>query len=446
MALRWFGVDRAIGLTILHRVWALLAGPATLAFVVAFLTPVEQGFYYAFAGVLGLQIFFELGLGFVVMQTVSHLMADLRIEANVLVGSRASAGRLGRLLADVLRWYGLACVAFIGVIWISGFWFFGRSPGNELVQWQLPWSLLVPVFGMSIVVNACFSFLEGMGLVADVAFARLVQSVLGLVALCVLFALGAKLMALVAFHAVNLVVSTSWIVWRRGHLLRQVWSQRAPAGAIVWSEEIWPFQWRIAVSWMAGYCGTQAITLILFSRLGPVDAGRFGLTLTALSAIATGASAWVSTKAPRFGGLVALGRTEELDALFKQARRGALAFGAAGLIVLLVVVSGLNALDASLGQRFVPMSGLAAMACATLVSIKVSAEATYLRAFRREPYLTLSIVNGAMQAAVAALLMATGSLLAVTLAYAGVSAAVGIAWAHPLFLRLREDYRADSSQ
>lgn len=444
MVLSRFGVDRAIGFTILHRAWGLLAGPATLIFVIAFLTPAEQGFYYAFAGVLGLQIFFELGLGFVVMQTVSHLMADLRVEGNVLLGAQASAGRLGRLLADVLRWYGLACAAFIGVILLSGFWFFTQSPGNEQVHWQLPWLLVVPVFGFSILANACFSFLEGMGLVADVAFARLVQSVIGLVALCLLFALGAKLMALVALHAVNLIVSTSWIVWRRGRLLRQVWSQRAPAGAIGWRQEIWPFQWRIAVSWMAGYCGTQVITLILFSRLGPVEAGRFGLTLTALSAVATGATAWVSTKAPRFGSLVAQGRTEELNALFAQAWRGALVFGAAGLLMVLLMVSGLSAADATLGQRFVPLLGLVAMACATLVSIKVSAEATYLRAFRREPYLTLSIVNGAVQAAAATLLVATGSLLAVTLAYAGVSAAVGLAWAHPLFMRLREDYRAET--
>lgn len=442
MVLSRLGIDRAIAFTILHRAWALFAGPATLVFVVAFLAPVEQGFYYAFAGVLGLQVLFELGLGFVVMQTVSHLMADLRIEAGALLGVPASAGRLGRLFADVLRWYGLACVAFIAVILLSGVWFFGRSPGYDQVQWELPWLLVVPVFGLSILANACFSFLEGMGLVADVAIARLVQSVVGLIALCLLLAMGAKLMALVALHSVNLLVSTIWIVWRRGRLLRQVWSQRSPAGAIAWREEVWPFQWRIAVSWTAGYCGSQVITLILFSRLGPVEAGRFGLTLTALGAVATGAAAWVSTKAPRFGGLVAKGRMDELDSVFAQAWRGALSFGAAGLLAVLAVVSALHAVDDSLGQRFVPLLGLLAMACATLVSIKVGAEATYLRAFRSEPYLVLSIVNGAAQVTVALILVTTGSLLAVTLAYAAVSVAVGVAWAHPLFRRLRDEYHA----
>ena len=76
------------------------------------------------------------------------------------------------------------------------------------------------------------------------------------------------------------------------------------------------------------------------------------------------------------------------------------------------------------------------------MAIKVSAEATYLRSFRREPYLSLSIVNGAAQVAVASILVTTGSLLAVTLVYAAVSVAVGVAWAHPLFRRLRDEYHA----
>ncbi len=441
MRLAELGVDRAIGLTILNRAWALLSGPATLFFIVFYLSPTEQGFYYAFASVLGLQIFFELGLGFVVMQTVSHLMADVRIEGDALGGTQANIRRLGRFLADMLRWYSISCAAFIGVILFLGFWFLGRSPGSEQVNWLVPWSAVVPLFGLSILANACFSFLEGMGLVSEVALARLIQNILGYIALCVLFVMGAKLMALVALHAVNLVISVSWISWRRGRLLWQLWNQRATTDAIDWGREVWPFQWRIAVSWIAGYFGSQAITLILFSKIGPVEAGRFGLTLTVLSTIASGATAWVSTKAPGFGSLVAQGRCLELDVLYAQASKAALVVGATALAMILVGIGGLKLVDVNLGQRFVPLLGLIAMACSTLISIRISTEATYLRAFRREPYLTLSIVNGCGQVAAAAIFATTGSLLAVTLSYATVSTTIGLAWAHPLFVRLRAEYQ-----
>ena len=206
------GVDRAIAITILNRAWGVIAGPATLVFIVAYLTPIEQGFYFAFAGVLGLQIFFELGLGFVVMQTVSHLMAGQTLKANEVTGDAGAVGRMGRLLTDLLRWYGLACAAFIVTVMLGGYWFLDRTPASAVVAWQQAWVLVVPIFGLTILANACFSFLEGMGLVADVALARLSQALLGFLSLWVMFFLGAKLMALVAMHAVYLLISTAWIL------------------------------------------------------------------------------------------------------------------------------------------------------------------------------------------------------------------------------------------
>ncbi|MGV8934630.1 MAG: hypothetical protein ACOH1I_08405 [Gallionellaceae bacterium] len=434
------GVDRAIAITILNRAWGVIAGPATLVFIVAYLTPIEQGFYFAFAGVLGLQIFFELGLGFVVMQTVSHLMAGQALKANEIIGDASAVGRLGRLLADLLRWYGLACAAFIVTVMLGGYWFLDRTPASAVVAWQQPWILVVPIFGLTILANACFSFLEGMGLVADVALARLSQALLGFLSLWVMFFLGFKLMALVAMHAVYLLISSVWILGRHGRLLRNLFEKRAPVGAIDWGREIWPFQWRIAVSWMAGYCGTQVITLILFAKLGAVEAGRFGLTLTALSAVASGATAWVSTKAPQFGRLVAVSRFDELDQLYQRAFRGAMIVGIFGSTLILAIVATLNALQFQMAERFLPLGALGALVVSTVVSVKVSAEASYLRAFRREPYMWLSVVIGLAQVVLAIFLASLSSVLWVAVGYACTSVVIGLFWAHSLFVRLRREY------
>lgn len=440
MRLAWPGVDRAIAITILNRAWGVAAAPATLLFVATFLTPDEQGFYYAFSGVLGLQVFFELGLGYVVMQTVSHLMARLRIDSARVTGDPQARGQLGRLLADVLRWYAVVCVLFVGVVLFGGGWFLGRSADESSVDWHRAWVLVVPVFGLSILANACFSFLEGMGRVADVALGRLVQSVLGMIAFWLLLVFGWKLMALVALHAIVLAVATAWILWRHLPLLRDVLAHRSAKGSISWRAEIWPFQWRIAASWIAGYFGAQAITLLLFDRLGPAEAGRFGLSLNALAAVATGAAAWMTTRAPRFGGLVAREEIDELDRLFAESRRGALMFGALGVLALLAVVFMLERLEVGMAGRFAPPLALAAMSVATLVNIKVSAEATLLRAFRREPYLALSVVGGLLQVVVAGALSAERDVVLVATGYALVAVGIGFGWAHPMFRRLRREY------
>jgi O-antigen/teichoic acid export membrane protein len=434
------GIDRAIALTIANRAWGTLAGPATLFFIATFLAPIEQGFYYAFTSVLGLQVFFELGLGFVVMQTASHLMANLHIEDTEVVGDADSRGRLGRLLAEVLSWYTVACVAFIILVWIAGGWFLARTPSSQLVEWKEAWAFVVPIFGLSILANAAYSFLEGMGFVSDVAAARLIQSVIGMLCLWLMLGLGFKLMALVVLHTINLILATVWIIWRHGRLLHQLFIQRAASGSIDWRHEIWPFQWRIAGSWMAGYFGTQAITLILFARLGPVEAGRFGFSLTAISAIASGATAWVTTKSPRFGGLVAQGRYAEFDLLYGQALRGALTVGILGASILLTCVALLASFHVSISNRFVPLMGLIAMTAAMLANVKISADATYLRAFRREPFLVLSLVIGVLQVLAAWVLAIHGGIMRVVFAYAAINIGIGFLWARVLFIRLRRDY------
>lgn len=434
------GIDLSIALTIANRAWGVLAGPATLIFIAMYLAPIEQGFYYAFISVLGFQVFFELGLGFVVMQTTSHLMAQLRIENSAILGDAASRGRLGRLFADVLIWYAMVCAAFIVLVGLAGSWFLAQTPLSHEVDWKLAWILVVPVFGLSILANATFSFLEGMGLVADVAAVRLVQAVVGMLCLWLMLGLGYKLVALVAMHLANLVLACAWLFWRQRRLLLHVFEQRAAAGAIKWRKEIWPFQWRIAGSWMAGYCGTQAITLVLFAQAGPIEAGKFGFTLTALTGIASGATAWVTTKSPRFGGLVAQRRYVELDTLYDQARRQALVIGSLSAILLLAIVAFLTWFSVPIVNRFLPILGLAAMAAAMLANISIGADATYLRAFRREPYLLLSIVIGTIQMLAATLLSANGAILQVVYSYAVINVGIGLVWARMLFTKLRQDY------
>jgi hypothetical protein len=433
-------IDRSIALTIANRAWGITAGPITLILIASNLTPAEQGFYFAFSAVLGLQIFFELGLGFVVMQTVSHLMAGQTLGKNKITGDMTKIGLLGRLLTNLLQWYGLVCFTFTIVILGGGYWFFDRNAASVSVNWQVPWLIIVPIFGFSILINAVFSFLEGLGLMADVVQARLIQAICSYLSLWLMLYLGFKLSSLIALHALNLIISSTWILYRHSRILKYILEKRAIDGSINWGEEIWPFQWRIAVSWLAGYCGTQVITLILFSKIGAVEAGRFGLTLTALGAIASGATAWVSTKTPQFGRLVALSKINELDNIYRSAYMRALFVGAFGLILLIICILVLKSLEFVVVERFLSIDAIGILAVATIVTIKVSSEAYYLRAFRREPYMMISIALGLGQVLLAIMLAPHGGVLWVAYGHAILSILIGVLWANTLFSRLRLEY------
>ena len=70
-------------------------GVATVLFLPLYLTPDLQGYYFTFASVLSIQIFFELGLNQILVQLVSHEVAHLNADANGrLTGDGAHLDRL----------------------------------------------------------------------------------------------------------------------------------------------------------------------------------------------------------------------------------------------------------------------------------------------------------------------------------------------------------------
>ena len=76
------GLDRAVGFTVLARFWGSAAGLVTVLLIARFLTPAEQGYYYTFGSLVAIQMIFELGFSFVILQMASHERARLSISAD----------------------------------------------------------------------------------------------------------------------------------------------------------------------------------------------------------------------------------------------------------------------------------------------------------------------------------------------------------------------------
>lgn len=435
-----FGIDRAIGFTLINRGWGVLAGPLTLLFIVGHLNPVEQGFYFTMGSLLGLQVLFELGLGFVVLQTVSHMMPRIRLENNQAIGDPRAIAHLGRFVRDLLRWYLTVAGLFVLCLSLLGGVFLSSSVGAEGVEWRLAWFLALAGFGANILCNAVFSIIEGIGRVADVAAGRLLQSVGSIMVLWALLLADQRLMALGGLHLASFILGAAWLIWRHGHLLLGLYRQGKWGAPVDWRSDIWPFQWRIALSWLAGYLGTQSIVPIAFNQLGPVEAGQIGLSATLISATSVAALAWVTTKSSIFGRLVSERRFDELDGLFRHAYRTSRAV-AAGLAATLV--AGLLVLGQLLPEfalRMLPPGAFVLLAVAMVFNVQVSAQAIYLRAFRREPFLAISVTSGLALAFSALMLSRSGDLGIVFCGYTAITATISIFWASPLFNRTRKHY------
>ena len=442
--LQTMGVDRAIGFTVIGRAWLSIAGLVTLAFVGQCLSPGEQGYYYTFGSLLALQVFVELGLTNVILQFASHERAYLNwTPRGVLEGDPDAKSRLASLLRLALRWYGIAAFAFLAVLLPAGFVFFTRcASGQSEVGWQWPWAGTVLATAGVLVLVPVLAFLEGCGCVAEVARFRVFQAIAANVALWLALLAGAGLAAASVFALANLLAAVCWLLTSQRRFLADLLAVRVWQ-KIAWRDEIWPYQWRIAVSWLSGYCIFQLFTPVLFAYQGPAEAGRMGMALTLAGAVSSLGASWLTTKAPRFGNLVSLRRFAELDALFLRAVKqaiGASVFGGS-LVVSLVVL--INAFHHPLAFRILPPLPLTLLVLATLANTLVSAEAIYLRAFKREPFVVVSLLNAALVGPWTYFVGRWSGALGMMVGYLLLGGAVGLGLGSWIFLRRRRAWHAE---
>ncbi len=166
------------------RLWQFLSGPLTVYLIGNCFSEIEQGWFYAFAGYLGMQAFFELGLAGVLISVAGHEQADID-SPNV---EKAKRGRA--LLTDLtrksLRVYSLASFLFLLITGSSGYLFFARQAVEApALHWQWPWITLMVVATINLLLTPVLAILEGTGKARLVYRSRFIQANLGSIAVWV---------------------------------------------------------------------------------------------------------------------------------------------------------------------------------------------------------------------------------------------------------------------
>lgn len=414
-AAAFLGVDRATAYATLASMTPLLFGPVTALLVATRLTADTQGFYYTFGSLMAVQSVVEVGLGQAIIQIGSHEWAALRLDRDGwIVGAPDPRARLIGLGRQALAWYGLLAGAMVVVLGVAGSVLLAAQ-SDAAVRWREPWLASCAATGVGLAILPPFYLMQACNHLSEFWLYRWIQQAANGLTLWVALALGAALWAPALAAATGVVWSIAFLWYRHRWILANLRS--AVGGARVsWRREVWPLQWRVGAAWISIYASPQAFVPILFIVAGPVVAGRMGLTLTLGGVIIAISSAWVVTKAPWFGVLVAQGRLRELDAAFAGAlaRSVAVALIGAGLLWGGVVV--LGGLEIPLRDRIlspVPAGMLLAGSVLTCIIVGLS---TYLRAYKREPLASV-LVLGSLATIILGLILArrwgaTGTLVA----------------------------------
>ncbi|MBV5330027.1 MAG: hypothetical protein JZU65_20770 [Chlorobium sp.] len=402
--LRGLGVDRAIGYGVLTRLWSVLAGPLTIMLIATKFTKVQQGFYYTFASLLALQVFFELGLVTVIAQFASHEFTNLKwgYKGNV-EGDSYSCSRLLNLLCKAMIWFGVASLLLvIGLIPAGLIFFHANDNTTPDFAWRIPWMLAVIGTAMNLIVTPFFAVIMGSGDVTTVNHRQMLGGIVGSCISWLAIGLNFGLYAVSAVSAGNILISWSYLVKYKPGLLKLVWNEllsitmKKGNNSISWWGEVWPMQWKIALSWVAGYFIFQLFTPVLFHYHGAVIAGQMGITLSASNALLAICITWMNSRSPEFGKFVAFKKWDELDRLFSRTMIYSVIVAIIGAFICLSCIWYLQEYY-TIGQRFLPASQAAMLLVATVATVIIYGFATYLRAHKQEPLLMVSLIGALLQ-------------------------------------------------
>lgn len=386
--------DRAVFFGILAKIWGVTAGPVTAVLIITKFTPEYQGYYYTFASLLSLQVFVELGLGTVIVQFASHEWSKLKIDdSGFIVGDKQALSRLVSLADITFKWYLIGGVVIASGLGLGGYIFFAHLQ-NHSVNWVWPWLSLCIFTGIGVCIMPALALLEGCNQVAAVYTYRFLQGIVASLSIWVAIFLGANLWAATISAAAIILCSLLFLKYKYYNFIKSLLFSTSLDSRINWRKEIFPLQWRIALSWISGYFVFSFFTPVIFRYYGSIVAGQFGMTWSVISMVSRISNSWLYAKVPRFGMLIAKKQYAELDLLFNKLTKIFVVVTILAAISIWFVIYIFIRLKFSFITRLLPLSSFTVFLIAEVIMMLSVPFSLYLIAHKKNPLVLVSVLTG----------------------------------------------------
>jgi len=427
------GIDGAIAFTLLSRIVQAGGGLVSIVFIAKFLSANEQGYYYTFASILAIQVFFELGLSGIITQYAAHEFSHLKWKDGELLGKDYYKSRLASLLRFCVKWFGIVSILLFFLLVGVGFCFFLSYNKGSGIEWQRPWILLCLATSLNLFIDPVLAFMDGIGEIKDMSKVRLIQKSVNVILLFIFFSAGFKLYSAALASTVSIIVNYVQMIFSsRKDKLKIIWGQQGE-WVVNYVKEIFPYQWRIAMSWISGFFIFQLFNPVLFATDGAVVAGQMGMTLQVLNGISALSMSWINTKVPIMSSLIAQKEYKKLDTLFNKTLYNLAGANLVFIAVFLILLICCKFFNLPVANRFIPLFPLLILCVVTFVNQFVFSWATYLRCHKQEPFLQNSIVSAILCSLSTVFLGKYFGLMGIVSGYTTICIAVGLCWGYNIF-------------
>jgi hypothetical protein len=205
-------------------------------------------------------------------------------------------------------------------------------------------------------------------------------------------------------------------------------------------QEIFPFQYKIALSWISGYFIFQLFNPVLFANDGPIIAGQMGMSIAVLNGIAALSMSWIITKVPLFSELIAKREFDKLDIIFNRTVKQMMFIGFSIIIFFIITIYLLEFYNFHFADKLLSINYLILLSMVTMVNQLVFSWATYLRCHKKEPFLINSIVGGLLMSFSTIYLGNIYGINGVVYGYTVLTLFIGLPWAYLIFKKSRVEW------
>jgi hypothetical protein len=314
------GVEKGVLSNISLRLLQILTQLILIFSISAKFSSVELGYYYVLNSYAGMSIFFELGMSAVIMQNAAHESAKISKD-QLYIDNNGLLSKLSSLFHFICKWQIIASLLFLVIVYTSSFFFFNikQTHENQNIHWQVPLLVLLFSISLSIIVNGVYSFLEGCLFVFEISIVRIIQNISFITLFVVFIISNLGLLAYGLAQLFSLLIAVFFLSRQKVFIaLRNIYKSVSDENSFNWMQDIFPLQWRVAISSISGYFIFQIADLFAFKYQGPVLSGQLGFTMSLVNGIVIVSSVWTSSRSPMYANLVANNKINDLQILFKR--------------------------------------------------------------------------------------------------------------------------------
>jgi hypothetical protein len=397
-------IDRPLFYALAARVWQAISGPITISLILTFLSPSETGVYYSLGAIVGIQVFFDLGLSNVLISQAGYAISSSSKSAGTSEPAWQTTAldpgnaRLSELIRVSERWFLGASILF-GITSLA----LGLASLRNVdiaFDWKPVLVVLVLLNAISFALTASQAILEGSGKREVIYRFRFYQAVTGSLSVWLALSLGFKLWSLVAAASIQ----TSWAAYLRFRHEADFFARFRKATSqptdFSWMRDIVPVQWRQALMSIAFFLATQFLILIVLRYDSEVEAGRLGITLSIVTAIQMFALAWIHTNFSTAAIQHGSGNREQVGTHWRRLALVSVSMLAFALASFILVLALLPMLNRGFESRFIAPWQLAIFSIGCLANHLISTQALYVLSQCARP-LTFASSIGFLSTAVA---------------------------------------------